>query len=101
MDLKLMRDQADRRATRRSLVRTADRSEKIRTYNYPQVRICRCVAYFSFTLRKQDRVTDHRLGKGSMVSCEAFMEGSGLRTLIDRLKDKHLSEALQDVLEPA
>jgi protein subunit release factor A len=38
MDLKLIRDQADRRATRRSLVRTADRSEKIRTYNYPQVR---------------------------------------------------------------
>ncbi|KAF8496408.1 hypothetical protein F5888DRAFT_1703615 [Russula emetica] len=84
MDLKLMRDQADRRATRRSLVQTADRSEKIRTYNYPQ-----------------DRVTDHRLGKGSMVSCEAIMEGSGLRMLIDELKDKHLSEALQDVLEPA
>lgn len=84
MDLKLMRDQADRRATRRSLVRTADRSEKIRTYNYPQ-----------------DRVTDHRLGKGSMVSCEAIMEGSGLQTLIDELKDKHLSEALQDVLESA
>ena len=100
MDRKLMRDQADRRATRRSLVRTADRSEKIRTYNYPQVRV-RCVAYFSFTVRKQDRVTDHRLGKGSMVSCQAIMEGTGLRTLIDELKDKHLSEALQDVIEPA
>jgi hypothetical protein len=36
-----------------------------------------------------------------MVSCEAIMEGCGLRTLIDELKDKHLSEALQDVLEPA
>jgi hypothetical protein len=35
-----------------------------------------------------------------MVSCEAIMEGSGLRTLIDELKDKHLSEVLQDVLEP-
>jgi peptide chain release factor 1 len=82
LDLKLMRDQADRRATRKSLVRTADRSEKIRTYNYPQ-----------------NRVTDHRLGKGSMVSCEAIMEGGGLQMLIDGLKDKHLSEALQDVLE--
>jgi hypothetical protein len=59
------------------------------------------VVYFSFTVRKQDRVTDHRLGKGSIVSCEAIMEGSGLRTLIDELKDKYLSEALQDVLEPA
>jgi len=81
MDLKLMRDQAERRTTRRSLVRTADRSEKIRTYNYPQ-----------------NRVTDHRLGKGSMVSCEAIMEGSGLQTLIDGLEDKDLSRALQEVI---
>ena len=36
-----------------------------------------------------------------MVSCQAIMEGTGLRTLIDELKDKHLSEALQDVLGPA
>ena len=51
MDLKLMRDQAERRATRKSLVRTADRGEKIRTYNYPQVGLCaicrvRHVEYF-------------------------------------------------------
>ena len=46
-------------------------------------------------------MTDHRLGKGSMVSCEAIMEGSGLRALIDQLRDKHLNEALRDVLEPA
>lgn len=52
-------------------------------------------------MQKQNRVTDHRLGKGSMVSCEAIMEGGGLRMLIDGLKDKHLSEALQDVLELA
>jgi len=84
MDLKLTRDQAERRATRKTLVRTADRGEKIRTYNYPQ-----------------NRVTDHRLGKGSMVSCEAIMEGGGLRMLADELKDKHLSDALQEVLESA
>ncbi|KAH9158969.1 peptide chain release factor 1 [Lactarius sanguifluus] len=83
MDLKIMQDQAERRATRKNLVRTADRSEKIRTYNYPQ-----------------NRVTDHRLGKGSMLSCEAMMEGDGLQTLIDELKDKSLSEILRELLEP-
>ena len=45
IDLKIMQDQAERRATRKSLVRTADRSEKIRTYNYPQVRP-RCAKRF-------------------------------------------------------
>ena len=37
MDLKLTQEVAQRRATRQNLVRTADRSEKIRTYNYAQV----------------------------------------------------------------
>lgn len=36
-----------------------------------------------------------------MVSCESIMEGGGLRILIDELKDKHLGDALQDVLEPS
>jgi peptide chain release factor 1 len=79
MDLKIMQDQAERRATRQSLVRTADRSEKIRTYNYPQ-----------------NRVTDHRLGKGRMLSCEGMMEGDGLQNLIDELQDKNLREILRE-----
>lgn len=29
------------------------------------------------------------------------MEGGGLRVLVDELKDKYLSEALEEVLEPA
>lgn len=37
MDMKITREMAERRATRQSLVRTADRSEKVRTYNYAQV----------------------------------------------------------------
>ncbi|KAI9465657.1 peptide chain release factor 1 [Lactarius psammicola] len=82
MDLKIVQDQAERRAARKSLVRTADRSEKIRTYNYPQ-----------------NRVTDHRLGKGSMLSCEVMMEGDGLQKLINELKDKNLSETLREMLE--
>jgi len=36
MDMKITREIAERRATRQNLVRTADRSEKIRTYNYAQ-----------------------------------------------------------------
>jgi peptide chain release factor 1 len=99
MDLKLTRDQAERRATRKSLVRTADRSEKIRTYNYPQVRHRAVYHMISIQHAEQNRVTDHRLGKGNMVSCEAMMEGGGLRMLIDELRDRHMNEALQDMLE--
>lgn len=36
MDMKITREIAARRATRQNLIRTADRSEKIRTYNYAQ-----------------------------------------------------------------
>jgi len=38
MDQKLTKEMAERRAVRKNLVKTADRSEKIRTYNYAQVR---------------------------------------------------------------
>ncbi|KAA1477843.1 release factor [Dentipellis sp. KUC8613] len=81
LDQKLIRDQAVRRAARRDLVRTADRSEKIRTYNYPQ-----------------DRVTDHRLGKGNM-SWDDMFEGDGLQILVDELKEKNAMDALEDTMK--
>ena len=36
MDIKITQDIAERCEARRSIVRSADRSEKIRTYNYAQ-----------------------------------------------------------------
>jgi len=82
MDQKLTREMAERRAVRQNLVKTADRSEKIRTYNYAQ-----------------DRVTDHRLGL-SVKNLENVMEGDGVEQIIDKLvrsyQESRLEEALVD-----
>ena len=51
---------------RRSLVGSGDRSERIRTYNYPQ-----------------NRVTDHRIGL-TMYKLEAFIDGD-MDEIIDAL----------------
>ena len=60
---------------RRSQVRTADRSERIRTYNYPD-----------------NRVTDHRIGYTSHRLAE-ILEGD-LDDLIDALVSSYRSDAL-------
>ena len=70
---------AERSETRRSQVGHADRSEKIRTYNYPQ-----------------DRITDHRVG-ASFHGMPRIMDGE-LDELIDSLviweQEKLLAETL-------
>ncbi|KDQ52929.1 hypothetical protein JAAARDRAFT_138047 [Jaapia argillacea MUCL 33604] len=81
MDRKLTKDIEERRATRRNLVRTADRSEKVRTYNYAQ-----------------DRVTDHRIGL-SLMNLASVMEGDGLHTFIDALKRDHEEGVMEALLE--
>ncbi|TFK47335.1 peptide chain release factor 1 [Heliocybe sulcata] len=81
MDVKLTQEMVARRDVRRSLVRTADRSEKIRTYNYAQ-----------------DRVTDHRLGL-SLMNLESVMEGDGLETFIEALRKKHDEEVVEMMLQ--
>ncbi|MGH2470364.1 MAG: peptide chain release factor-like protein, partial [Chloroflexota bacterium] len=60
---------------RRLMVGTGDRSEKIRTYNYPQ-----------------DRVTDHRINV-SVHNLPAFMEGA-IDGLIDQLIVAERAESL-------
>ena len=61
---------------RRIQVGSGDRSEKIRTYNYPQ-----------------GRVTDHRIGL-TMYQLENFMNGD-LRDMIDALTEADTAERLK------
>ena len=58
---------AERAATRRSQVGSGDRSERVRTYNFPQ-----------------GRVTDHRIGL-TLHKLEKVLEGEALDELIDAL----------------
>ena len=68
--------QAQLAAERRSQVRSLDRSERIRTYNFPQ-----------------DRVTDHRIGL-SVGDLPGVLEGRGLDRIIDELAARDAEEAL-------
>jgi peptide chain release factor 1 len=67
---------AERRDDRRSQVGTGDRSEKVRTYNFPQ-----------------SRITDHRI-KLSVHNVEEVL-GGDLDKLIDPLIAEHQAELLR------
>ena len=68
--------QAQLAAERRSQVRSLDRSERVRTYNFPQ-----------------DRVTDHRIGL-SVGDLPGVLEGRGLDRIIDQLAARDAEQAL-------
>lgn len=67
---------AEQVETRRTLVGSGDRSERIRTYNFPQ-----------------GRVTDHRVGV-TLYKLDEIIAG-GLDQLIDPLLQEHQAEQLQ------
>ena len=75
---------ADERAgARKSMVGSGDRSERIRTYNFPQ-----------------GRVTDHRINL-TLYKLEEVMSGNALDELIDALVTEHQAALLAEQNEAA
>jgi peptide chain release factor 1 len=79
-DLELAKQREQDSATRRSMVGAGDRSDKIRTYNFPQ-----------------DRVTDHRIGR-TVHNLPGVLDGD-LDGLIDALNMADQAERLASVTE--
>ncbi len=79
-DAQLRAQQAQEAATRKSLVGSGDRSERIRTYNFPQ-----------------GRVTDHRINL-TLYRLDAVMEGD-LDELVAALTQEHQAEQLAALAE--
>ncbi len=75
-DLEESKKQAERAAARKSQVGSGDRSERIRTYNFPQ-----------------NRVTDHRINL-TLYKLDQVIQGE-LTELIDALKVSALEDALK------
>ncbi len=74
------RQEAERSQERRSMVGSAERSEKIRTYNFPQ-----------------DRLTDHRIGL-TRHNLQAVLDGD-IQDMIDALRTYFQAEALKKAAE--
>lgn len=76
-EMEVEKQQAEIGASRRSQVRSGDRSEKIRTYNYPQ-----------------SRVTDHRIGY-TQHNLPAIMNGE-VDSFIEQLKIAETAEKMAE-----
>jgi peptide chain release factor 1 len=81
-EMELEKQQAAIGAERRGQIKTGDRSEKIRTYNYPQ-----------------NRVTDHRIGL-TIHQLTEVMDGK-LAPMVDGLVDHYEAERLKQELAEA
>ena len=71
------KEQAERDLTRKTQIGSGDRSERIRTYNFPQ-----------------NRVTDHRLAL-TIYKLDRIMQGEGLDQLLLPLEAARRSERLE------
>lgn len=85
LDRHLQKEAAENKAIRRAQVASADRSERVRTYNFPQ-----------------DRVTDHRVGI-SLSNIQRFMDGdddggAGLTYLVEELRAREDKARLEGLL---
>jgi peptide chain release factor 1 len=76
-EIELEKQQSQMGAARRSMIRSGDRSEKIRTYNYPQ-----------------SRVTDHRIGL-TLYNLPAIMNGD-LDEIIEQLRIADSAEKMAE-----
>ncbi|HEX7951875.1 MAG TPA: peptide chain release factor 1 [Burkholderiales bacterium] len=81
-DKQVREQQAEQAATRKSLIGSGDRSERIRTYNFPQ-----------------GRVTDHRINL-TLYKIDQIMDGA-LDDLINALQAEHQTELLAAMAEDA
>ncbi|KAI8077906.1 uncharacterized protein B0P05DRAFT_543281 [Gilbertella persicaria] len=71
-----LKTQNERRDSRNAQIGSGDRSEKIRTYNYPQ-----------------NRVTDHRINL-TLYELEQIISGEALMHIIEPLQEHYLAESL-------
>jgi peptide chain release factor 1 len=79
LDMETTKQQQEMSSMRRSQVGSGERSEKIRTYNFPQ-----------------DRLSDHRIGL-TLHSLPRIMQGE-LDEMIDALASDEQSKMLQEQL---
>ena len=77
-DLERARVQSERAATRKGQVGSGDRSERIRTYNFPQ-----------------GRVTDHRINL-TLYKLDRVMTGEALDEVIDSLVSEDQAQRLAE-----
>ena len=75
-ELERERLESERAGARKSMVGSGDRSERIRTYNFPQ-----------------GRVTDHRINL-TLHKLDEVLEGGGLTEIIDALVAEDEAERL-------